>query len=294
MQYVQYQHINFSAWDACVANSEVVNPFMYSWSLNALTNQWDAIIWGNYEAVFPLPYRKKWGLIKYLYQVPHLHALSIMHNELISVDYEAFFTLINKQFYFFHFDIDTASIPNKYLYKKRAFQQLSLQATFDFLYENFSKSCKKNIRQAQAAGVVFSENENITLTVKNYNNAYGKYQHKYSQKAEQQLIHFIEKAIENNKILSLKATDASTSRLLSTAFFILEKNVIFYWYAAPTQEGRKVNITYLLLYEIIKRYANKATSLHFMGSDIENVANFYQQFNPTISTYFQVKKMSLL
>jgi hypothetical protein len=37
------------------------------WHLDRTAVVWDALVWGDYEFVMPLPVRKKWG-IQYVYQ----------------------------------------------------------------------------------------------------------------------------------------------------------------------------------------------------------------------------------
>ncbi|RYE57821.1 MAG: hypothetical protein EOP48_04955, partial [Sphingobacteriales bacterium] len=67
LRVITYQDIDKQAWDNCILNSP--NGLIYSTSayLDAMCPRWNAIVLNNYEAVMPLPWRKKWN-IPYLYQ----------------------------------------------------------------------------------------------------------------------------------------------------------------------------------------------------------------------------------
>ena len=57
--YFKNKDIDFSKWDKCISSSHNGNVFGYSWFLDAVCDDWDAFIIGNYDAVIPLPIRKK-------------------------------------------------------------------------------------------------------------------------------------------------------------------------------------------------------------------------------------------
>ena len=65
--YLTYQEIDKAKWDDCINQS--INKLIYAESvyLDAMAENWDAIIMNDYEAVMPLTWKKKFG-IKYLYQ----------------------------------------------------------------------------------------------------------------------------------------------------------------------------------------------------------------------------------
>ena len=48
-------------WDRCVKRSVNSTPYAFSWYLDIVVSHWNALILNDYEAVFPLPTKKKWG-----------------------------------------------------------------------------------------------------------------------------------------------------------------------------------------------------------------------------------------
>ena len=65
---IKHHQIDFVKWDLAIEKSSAPLIYGYAWYLNTITsNQWDALVVGDYEAVFPMPWKKKFG-IKYIYQ----------------------------------------------------------------------------------------------------------------------------------------------------------------------------------------------------------------------------------
>ena len=68
LRYLKHKNIDPVKWDQCISKSLSENIYGYHWYLNAVADyQWDAIVMDDYNAVFPLPVRKKFGL-PYIYQ----------------------------------------------------------------------------------------------------------------------------------------------------------------------------------------------------------------------------------
>ena len=51
--YLKNKHIDFVKWDKCINNAYNGSIYGYSWFLNIVCPNWDAIVYDNYKAVFP-------------------------------------------------------------------------------------------------------------------------------------------------------------------------------------------------------------------------------------------------
>ena len=66
IQLIERENINIEKYDTCVEKSEQSRVFAYSWYLDIVSDNWCVLVFQDYEAVMPLPFRKKYG-IKYVY-----------------------------------------------------------------------------------------------------------------------------------------------------------------------------------------------------------------------------------
>src|SRR4051812_29985359 len=67
IRYLEQKDIRKDLWDRCISDSANCLIYGYSNYLDRMTTNWDGLVLGDYEAVMPLPWRKKFG-ISYLYQ----------------------------------------------------------------------------------------------------------------------------------------------------------------------------------------------------------------------------------
>ena len=66
IQYLKNKEIDFKKYDACIEAAINSRIYAYSWYLNIVADNWDALVLNDYEAVMPLPWRQKY-FIKYIY-----------------------------------------------------------------------------------------------------------------------------------------------------------------------------------------------------------------------------------
>ena len=59
IKYLKNSEINFVRWDNCINTAFNGSIFAYSWYLNILCNNWDALILGDYKYVMPILQKEK-------------------------------------------------------------------------------------------------------------------------------------------------------------------------------------------------------------------------------------------
>src|SRR5690606_15094881 len=62
MKIVERKDIDDKKWNRTVEKASVQNPLLYSWAMDDTSYNWCAIIAGNYDFIFPIPYELKLGV----------------------------------------------------------------------------------------------------------------------------------------------------------------------------------------------------------------------------------------
>ncbi|HTN35494.1 MAG TPA: hypothetical protein VL053_00380, partial [Arachidicoccus sp.] len=63
IHYLTRSDLNVNQWDSLVRDSANGRAYALSFYLDTMTGgNWNAVVLGDYEAILPLPFRKKWGL----------------------------------------------------------------------------------------------------------------------------------------------------------------------------------------------------------------------------------------
>jgi hypothetical protein len=59
------------------------------------------------------------------------------------------------------------------------------------------------------------------------------------------------------------------------------------------KEGKDTFAMFKIVDEIIQQYANSSFLLDFAGSNVKNIARFYQSFGAELYYYYETKKWSI-
>jgi hypothetical protein len=62
IRYLQRDQIDTVQWDNCIGNAPNGLIYGHSFYLDRMAVNWDALVLNDYEAVMPLPWKKKWGI----------------------------------------------------------------------------------------------------------------------------------------------------------------------------------------------------------------------------------------
>ena len=62
IELVPYEQIDRKKWDTCIHFAVNGLPYAYTWYLDAVSEYWDGLVYGDYEAVMPLTWNKKHGI----------------------------------------------------------------------------------------------------------------------------------------------------------------------------------------------------------------------------------------
>jgi hypothetical protein len=121
IKYLRQNQIDKKKWDECIKKSENGLIYAYSSYLDAMADNWDAIIVNDYEVVMPLPWRRKY-FIKYLYQPPFIQQLGVFYRGTLPENtYSNICHFIKKRFGYSSFFINYANAEMLSLAKKKHF-----------------------------------------------------------------------------------------------------------------------------------------------------------------------------
>ena len=150
LKYLKHAEIDSKQWNHCIDNAPNCRVYGYYWHLNRTAEIWDALIWGNYEFVMPLPFRKKLG-IKYIYQPLFSQQLGIFPNPPEEIK-EQFYNLLLQSFRYSNFQINAANSPSskesEINFIPRKNYLLKLNTNYTQLSKKFAKNTKRNIAKA--------------------------------------------------------------------------------------------------------------------------------------------------
>jgi hypothetical protein len=287
IKYLRNHEINKALWDQCINKADNGLIYAYSFYLDAMASNWDALILNDYEAVFPLPYRTKWGLT-YLFQPFAVAQLGLFGKGIEANILQLFLQNIPSTFKYWTLNLNAKNVfpNNAFPITMRRNYVLQLNHSYEKLYNVFSENIKRNIKKAHKHGCYVKLDipiaDVITLT-KTYTP--GVKRHLSELQDFNNLFNLLK---EKGQAITL-GTFTSDHKLVASCVFFLSTTRAYYILVGNHPDGRSLGASHLLINSFIEQFANQPILLDFEGSDIPGLALFYQGFGATEETYPYVK-----
>lgn len=290
--YLKNSEIDRKLWDACIKNARSRKPYAYSWYLDIMAPGWEALVDDEYDAVFPVPGFKKFG-IKYVATPVFLQQLGVFSpdkpagkaiNEFLYYMPE-FFRLI---------DLCVGQKIDKEGFKvtERANYELDLSKPYETIRKNFSKACRKNIRKAARHNPEFTSaikpDELITLFRTTYANEITGIKNTDYQRLNK----LMKYCIETGKG-SIEGIRNEENKLVFGQFYIKYDGFISLLFNANTIISREKLYNYSFFDKLIRENAGKQMVLDFEGSSILSVASFVASFGGVMKPYYRIYRNNL-
>lgn len=289
IRFVANHDIDRKKWDRCIAQSSFGIAYAYSWYLDRICVNWDALISGDYLHIMPLPNKRKYG-ISYIYQPFFTQQLGVFSALPISEALtEQFINAIPAKFRLVDLNLNLEnSISNSAIsFRKNTTYHLSLNFNYEKLKSGYNTNTKRNIQKAEQSKLVVLNsgeiNQFITFTKQNL--AAKAPEVKEEHYADFQKI--AEYALPN-KLGEIKVVTNEQGNWISAVFFAKTNQKCIYLAASSTSEGIEKSAMFLLIDDFIRHNAGSNLILDFEGSNIQGVARFYAGFGGKPQTYLSV------
>ncbi len=153
IQLLKSEDIDKVKWNSCVHYANNGNIFGYRWFLDNVAKDWDALVEGDYESVFPLVWRKgNWGSPE-LYQPALMREMGIYSIHLLSAQrIQAFLDAIPKQYKRINITLsgqNTIPTDAPFAIEPLTNYQLYLNSPYDILKADYSAALHAKLQQAE-------------------------------------------------------------------------------------------------------------------------------------------------
>jgi len=283
--YIQQTGIDKAKWDSCIDQSVNGLIYAYSWYLDAIADQWDALVLNDYEAVMPLTWNKKYG-IHYLFQPFFCASLGVLSKKKIDKELvESFLKAIPAKFKYIDICLNQQNLFNvtDYPLTERVNHVLSLAKDYETISAAYRSNLKRNIKKAETGGLIIKEgidlNEIISLAKETMQ--------RISSITDEQISRFqkvVEKAEQKQKVETI-GIYSKADELLASAVFLYSHHRWYYILVGNHPNGKTLGASHYLLDCFIKKHAATPALLDFEGSDIRNLAFFYSSYGATEERY---------
>ena len=291
IKYIQREHLDEEKYNDCIENSIQSNSYAFSWYLDIVCDNWDVLVLDDYEAVMPIPWRKKYG-IKYVYPPLWVLQLGVYSNEAINEN--EFLTHLFSTFKFVELRMNTHNnfeLYSEFLQLKQC-QKLVLNTTYSSILSKYRKDRKKDLQKATTADLIEKWNDHPSNLIELFKNNIGKRTPNIKENDYQNLEKLIAICIQK-KVGEILAVYDKKNKLVASVFLLKHKNSITKLISSTDLKDRKNGANTFLIDRVIFKYHKDFSVFNFGGSSIKSVASFSKSFGAETEKYHQLKMNKL-
>ncbi len=276
IKYLKHEEIDRLMWDKCINMSFNGIVYAYSWYLDIVAYQWDALVLDDYKAVMPLTGKKKYGL-NYIFQPKYTQQLGVFSTGILDEKLvQTFLNSIPEKFKIIDINLNTFNKSEcvKSNVKQGVTYEIDLISSYKSISKNYNSNTKRNIKKAEKNSVKISKHVNLKdllLLKKETSKIPITFEH----------LNILRRIIPFTITHNLGETYGAyndKNELIAAVFFIKSHNKCIYLLSASSKEGKDLSAMFAIVDTYIKDNSEKNITLDFEGSSIESLARFYKGF----------------
>lgn len=277
--------INPEKWQQCVNSTDKYHLYNQFWYLDIVCNRdWQALVWDDYRAVFPLPISGKFGL--HFLQNPNLVQQLQFSGNKDEQDLKEFKKFIEQHYKF----VALSTTSNLFSGESLSRYNLTLEVE-NYLSAKRGSTLRNNLKRAEKHALVLQESDDYVLGLE-FLKTHFHLTGMIPSDAEWNFYKHVMQASQNQgkaKFMFVFKED----KPVQFAFWIVDDNTAYYFLNISNEEGRKFGASHFAIDAFIRQFEPQIQYIDFEGSSIEGVKRFYKSFGAKEEIYFLYKKNKL-
>ena len=280
---LKYNEIDFEKYTQCLENSEQKNWYAKKEVLDELSGNWEILVYGNYEAVMPVPLRRKMG-INFVITPLFCQQLGIFsQNDNAGIN-DDFLKCLRKNYKVFLYSFNQKNVFSENLEKKKNYiipvsDYVILRRKKYFKGRKSTAKCAQHLIykeiELNAESLKFIENNNKGIPKKSDFEKFIKY------------LHFL----RQNNFLKLCGA-YHNEELINLAILISEEDELSLLALMNDESYKNENGPSFLIDKILNHYIHEKR-FNFMGSNIRGIEVFFKSFGAELQEYSHLENKIL-
>jgi hypothetical protein len=264
--------------------------YAYSWYLDVVSDDWDALVENDYERVFPLTWRKKGGIC-YLYQPFFTQQLGIFSRSLLSDEIvERFLKAIPRRFRFVEINLNAHNkvTSQKYHPTSNRNHELDLIDTYDHLQKSYSQNLKRTLRKAEGNKLVIVKDIRPDEVIDVFCKHKGQTVRTLREHDYIRLRKLIYTIMYKGKA-QVWGVYSNDNELVAGAVFLFSNRKAVFLFSGTSDRAREIGAMPYLIDQFIREHAQTHLTLDFEGSNNPDLARFYKSFGSKETDYTSIR-----
>ncbi|MDH6253599.1 hypothetical protein M2347_003326 [Chryseobacterium sp. H1D6B] len=275
---LQYHEIDFNKYTECLEGSEQKNWYAKKEVLDQLSGNWELVVYGDYEAVMPVPFKVKLG-IKMVIIPLFCQQLGVFSKKDDLHINNQFLKFLKRKYIIFLYSFNQYNVlPDQVEKKKNYIIPISI---YDQLRKKYFKGRKSTVKWSQHLFYreMLFDSECISFIQNNFKGLY----------KESDVIKLNNYLDFLNDKSSLKLCGVFLEdKLINLAVLISDTDQLSLLALINDEDFKNENGPSFLIDKILKNYIHEK-SLNFMGSNIRGIEVFFKSFGAELFEYRSIE-----
>lgn len=291
LKYILHNEIDKVKWNHCISQSN--NGLLYAEAeyLDALAENWDALVLKDYEAVMPICWKAKWG-IRYLYQPPFVQQGGLFSAQPLSGKMvQEFIQTAATHFKFAECSLNYGNITSHLncTLKPRNNFILPVEDSYEKVYSQYKPYIKERLNRLKKFNLKYEVSDDTDQAVNLYKQHYGNRFKGVSNQTFDKFKSLCKQYQQKNRTIVREVREDSTQELLAIVLLIRDDKRLYNLASTVTEKGKKLLANYFLYDNLFKEFSAQGLCFDFEGSDLPGVSYFYEKFADKNQSYPFVK-----
>ncbi len=286
IKHLTYEEIDKNKWDLCVSKAFNGNIYAYSWFLDVVAENWEALVQDDYDRVFPLTWKKDFG-IAHLYQPFFTQQLGIYSKNILTHEVvNEFIKKIPDRFRHIEIFLNAYNKPDTVMFhvESQVNHELDLIKPYPSLQKSYSKNTRRNIKKAASNQLSIVKNIKIEKVVELFRSNRGQQISHLEENDYRRLRRLLYTCVYKN-LAEVNGVYSGENTLLAGAVFIKSNRRAIFVFSGLSVEGKRLGAMPFLIDGFIRDHANKHLTMDFNGSNDPNISRFYKSFGAKQTNY---------
>jgi hypothetical protein len=288
IRYIRNAYLNRQKFDHCIRMDKLGLVYAFSWYMDEVCHNWDCLVLNDYDAVWPLPYRNKFGL-KYFYRPYGVQQLGIFSKVELSEDQVLGFVKEMTQncryadIYMnegqLMFDAGSTGVR----LSDNTNLTLNLSRSFREIYHAYNKHTQRNIVRSSRHSLQIFEHDDPERLIELFKSNRGD-----DLKLDSEFYRNMGKAMYNclhRGIGKVWTVYDERNDLCAGIFMVESEKRHTLLFSASSPEGKEMRAMYYLINEYLIYSSGKDKTFDFEGSNSPGLRRFYEGFGASEVKY---------
>nr|HPZ89068.1 GNAT family N-acetyltransferase [Flavihumibacter sp.] len=247
----------------------------------ASTENWWALVAGDYETVMPLTWRKK-NLFSYLFQPLWCQQLGLFSSEPINAALSAAFVRKAKEYFSFgEICLNYGNpLPGS---RHRNNYTLDLNRNYATISKQYNENLGRNLKKAAERELRYDQSIAYADSIDFFR---ANYEHRINSKENDWLtLNAICQTLQQRNQLLVRAAIAD-NQVVGSCLVLRDNKRLYLLVIATNEKGKTVSASHFIIDQLIQEFQSQPLLLDFEGSDLPGIERFYGGFGASNQPYF--------